>query len=75
MIQKGVEKCFFTQEIKASFEIFCGRNFCDFYPYSKKFIPQKKFKIDQSQKFLPHNFVKIDQSQKFLPQNFSNDAI
>ena len=42
-------------------EIFCGRNFygrnfcgiyfCDFD--SQKFLPQKKFKIDQSQKFLP----------------------
>ena len=66
-------------------EIFCGRNFygrifceiyfCDFDPYSQKFLPQKYFKIDQSQKFLPQNFVKIDQSQKFIPQKFSNDAI
>ena len=61
-------------------EIFCGRNFygrnfygiyfCDFDPYSQKFLPQKYFKIDQSQKFLPQNFVKIDQSQNLFRKNF-----
>ena len=30
---------------------FYGRNFCDFYPYSQNFLPQKIFKMDQSQKF------------------------
>ena len=35
---------------------FLRNNFCDFDPYSQKFIPQKKFKIDQSQKFLPQKF-------------------
>ena len=40
---------------------FCGIYFCDFDPYSQKFLPQKKFKIDQS--------------QKFIPQKFSNDAM
>ena len=38
---------------------FCGIYFCDFDPYSQKFIPQKKFKIDQSQKFIPKFFFKM----------------
>ena len=34
---------------------FCGIYFCNFYPYSQKFIPQKIFKINQSRQNYQNN--------------------